>query len=77
VAARDALSNPAANAVTPSATAANPAGTSAPTTTASTGSTTADTTTQQSPNGVKTPQQIYEQLLKLQQKSSPGQTTPQ
>ena len=27
----------------------------------------ADTTTQQSPNGVKTPQQIYDQLMKLQQ----------
>ena len=26
-----------------------------------------DTTTQESPNGVKTPQQIYEQLLKMQQ----------
>ena len=26
-----------------------------------------DTTTQESPNGVKTPQQIYEQLMKLQQ----------
>jgi len=35
-----------------------------------------DTTTQQSPNGVKTPQQIYEQLLKMQQKA-PTQTTPQ
>jgi hypothetical protein len=36
-----------------------------------------DTTPQQSPNGVKTPQQIYEQLLKMQQKTTPSQTTPQ
>lgn len=33
---------------------------------------TSDTTTQQSPNGVKTPQEIYDQLMKLQQQ----QTTP-
>ena len=31
-----------------------------------------DTTTQQSPNGVKTPQEIYDQLMKMQQQ----QTTP-
>ena len=29
------------------------------------------TTTQQSPNGVKTPQQIYDQLIQLQQKNAP------
>ena len=29
------------------------------------------TTTQQSPNGVKTPQQIYEELMKLQQQNAP------
>ena len=34
------------------------------------GSTPADTTTQQSPNGVKTPQQIYEQLMKMQQQTA-------
>ena len=32
---------------------------------------TSDTTTQQSPNGVKTPQEIYDQLLKLQQQQTP------
>ena len=32
-----------------------------------------DTTTQESPNGVKTPQQIYEQLIKLQQKQQQKQ----
>lgn len=37
------------------------------------------TATEQSPNGVKTPQQIYDQLLKLQQqpKSPSGQVAPQ
>ena len=32
--------------------------------------TTPDTTTEQSPNGVKTPQQIYDQLIKMQQQQS-------
>ncbi len=38
-----------------------------------------DTTTQESPNGVKTPQQIYEQLMKMQQQQqkTPQTTTPQ
>ena len=37
----------------------------------------ANTTTQQSPNGVSTPQQIYEQLLKLQQQQAkPGVSSP-
>jgi hypothetical protein len=35
----------------------------------------ANTTTQQSPNGVKTPQQIYEELMKMQQK--PATPPPQ
>ena len=35
------------------------------------GEPTNDTTTQQSPNGVKTPQEIYDQLLKLQQQQTP------
>ena len=33
----------------------------------------ADTTTQQSPNGVKTPQEIYNQLIKMQQQQKPPQ----
>lgn len=33
--------------------------------------TAAETTTQQSPNGVKTPQQIYDQLLQLQKQNAP------
>jgi hypothetical protein len=37
---------------------------------------TPDTTTQQSPNGVATPQQIYQQLLQMQQKAQ-QQTPPQ
>ncbi len=39
----------------------------------------AATTTDQSPNGVKTPQQIYEQLLKLQQQQpkTPAASNPQ
>ena len=36
----------------------------------------AGTTTQQSPNGVKTPQQIYDQLQQMQQQQQPG-TPPQ
>ena len=36
----------------------------------------ADTTTQQSPNGVPTPQQIYEQLMKNQQLQKTPATTP-
>ena len=43
------------------------------TTVPSTPSATGDTTTQQSPNGVKTPQEIYDQLMKMQQQQ---QTTP-
>ncbi len=31
------------------------------------------TTTQQSPNGVKTPQEIYDQLIKMQQQQKPPQ----
>lgn len=34
------------------------------------------TTTEQSPNGVKTPQQIYDQLMKLQQQPKPAAATP-
>ena len=56
-----ATTNAAAPTDTPAATPADP---TAP----------ATTTTDQSPNGVKTPQQIYEQLLRLQQQQD--KTTP-
>ena len=47
-----------------------PAGAAAPP------ATPAATTDQQSPNGVKTPQQIYDQLLKMRQPQSTTQPTP-
>lgn len=36
----------------------------------------ADSTTEQSPNGVKTPQQIYDQLIQLQKQQQPTTTPP-
>jgi len=35
------------------------------------------TTTQASPNGVKTPQQIYQELLQMQQQKTNSQANPQ
>lgn len=54
-------------AAAPGAAAEAPAASSAPAQPA------ADTTQVQSPNGVKTPQQIYEQLIKMQQQKTPPQ----